>query len=257
MTDPDAQAAEDRAHEPPECLRNDDRLRVWRVAGETTRLIVCFSGVGRDSMTAPVPEFMRLAGWAPRDHLLFIADPSRSWLNRPGLIEDMVALIEAEVARIGATKVFTLGHSMGGFSAMVIPAFTKVDVAVALSPQYSLDLKVVPTEKRWAQFREKIAEFRISNAADYLRPNTQYYVFMGRHPVEAPQRDLVKPADNLQLFVMPGVKHDTSQRLKEAGLLDGVVAACFEGRGDHVKPMLKKAFPGPNRLKPANAPTLE
>jgi len=36
-----------------------------------------------------------------------------------------------------------------------------------------------------------------------------------------------------------------------------VVAACFEGRGDHVKPMLKKAFPGPNRLKPANAPTLE
>lgn len=234
------------AHELPECMRNDDRLRVWRVFGETKRLIVCFSGVGRDSMHAPVPEYMRLAGWSPRDHILFIADSQRSWLNKPGLIEDIVALIEAEVVRIGATKVFTLGHSMGGFSAVVIPAFTRVDVAVAMSPQYSLDLRVAPTERRWAKFRAKIAEFRISNAADYLRPDTQYYVFMGSHRVEAPQRELIQPTNNLQLFVMRGVKHDTSQRLKEAGLLDVVLASCFDGLGDQVKSVLKKAFPEPN-----------
>ncbi|OZA01030.1 MAG: hypothetical protein B7Y02_17950, partial [Rhodobacterales bacterium 17-64-5] len=158
-------------------MRDDAGLRVWRIAGQTRRLVVCFSGVGRGGSRQPQPpEFQRLSALVPRDHLLFIADPARSWLNRPGLIAEITQAIEAEAAAVEAKQVCTLGHSLGGFSALVIPAFTRVDVAVALSPQYAVDPAIVPTEARWQDLRAAIPAFAIGNADDYVRPDPRYFV---------------------------------------------------------------------------------
>ena len=211
-------------------LRDDAGLRLWRMAGETQRLVVCFSGVGVDADLPPPPEWQRLVAWTPRDHLLFVSDPGRTWLNREGLIEEIVDAIEAEVDHCGAVQVCTLGHSMGGFAALVIPAFTQVDVAVAMSPQYAVDPAVVPDETRWAQYRDAIAQYRVSNAADYIVPECRYYVFFGRHPREAVQRNLAQPSENLELYVMPGTHHNTPQRMKAAGVLDTMISACFAGK---------------------------
>lgn len=211
-------------------LRDDAGLRLWRMAGETQRLVVCFSGVGADPALPPPPEWQRLAAVEPRDHLLFIADPGRTWLNRAGLIEEIVDAIEAEVDHTGATQVCTLGHSMGGFAALVIPAYTHVDVAVAMSPQYAADPAVVPTESRWADYRAAIPVYRVSNAGDHIVAGCQYYVFFGRHPREAVQRDLAAAHENLELYVMPGTHHNTPQRMKAAGVLDLVIHACFAGK---------------------------
>ena len=213
-----------------EVLRDDAGLRLWRMAGETTRLVVCFSGVGADPALPPPPEWQRLAAWAPRDHLLFVADPGRSWLNREGLIAEIVDAIEAEVDRCGATQVCTLGHSMGGFAALVIPAFTPVDAAVALSPQYAVDPAVVPNETRWTSYRDAIPQYRVSNAADHIVADCRYYVFFGRHPREAVQRNLAQARENLELYVMPGTHHNAPQKMKAAGVLDTVIAACFAGK---------------------------
>jgi hypothetical protein len=211
-------------------LRDDAGLRLWRIRGETGRLVVCFSGVGADPALPPPPEWQRLAAHVPRDHLLFVADPSRTWLNREGLIEEIVDAIEAEVDHTGATQVCTLGHSMGGFSALVIPAFTHVDVAVAMSPQFAADPAVVPNETRWTDYRDAIPVYRVSNAADHIIAGCQYYVFFGRHPREAVQRDLAQAHENLELYVMPGTHHNTPQKMKAAGVLDMVINACFAGK---------------------------
>ena len=213
-----------------EVLRDDAGLRLWRMPGQTARLVVCFSGVGADPDAPPPPEWQRLAAWGPRDHLLFISDPGRTWLNREGLIEEIVDAIESEVDHTGATQVCTLGHSMGGFAALVIPAFTHVDVAVAMSPQYAADPAVVPTETRWTTYRDAIPQYRLSNAADHIVAGCQYYVFFGRHPREAVQRDLAQALENLELYVMPGTHHNTPQRMKAAGVLDTVINACFAGK---------------------------
>lgn len=213
------------------------------MAGETSRLVVCFSGVGREGASEPPPaEFQRLAGRSPRDHLLFIADPGRTWLNRAGLIEEIKAQIEAEAARMGATQICTLGHSLGGYTALVMPAFTKVDVAIALSPQYAVDPVVVPTETRWADLRAAIPAFRIRNVEDHIQPAGQYFVFFGRHPREKVQRYLASPHANLDLYVLPRTHHNTPQKMKEAGVLDIVLDACLAVNRRLVEKTLAKAL---------------
>lgn len=235
----------------PEPLRDDAGLRVWRIAGETSRLVVCFSGVGVASDASPPPEFQRLAGHTPRDHLLFIADPARSWLNRNGIVAEIVSAIEAEAARIGATQICTLGHSMGGFSALVLPAFTKVDVAVAMSPQYAVDPAIVPAENRWREWRDRIADFHIGDVTPHLQASGQYFVFFGRHPRELVQRERAVARDNLDLFILPHTHHNTSQRMKEAGILDQVLQACFSCDRPTVETLLYQHLKGRKAALPA------
>ena len=219
-------------------LRDDARLRLWRHRGRSTRLVVCFSGVGRDRGVPPRLEFAKTASGAGQDHVLFFADPARSWLNAPGLIEEIAGLVEAEAARLGAAQVVTMGHSLGGFSALVLGGFTRVDVALAISPQFSVDASVVPDEPRWMMYRKRIARYRIRQAADHMRPETQHYVIFGKHYLEAPQRRLMRPAPNTACFLLPGVRHDSVVRLHEAGVLDDVVQLAFAGRTRRLRQVL-------------------
>jgi hypothetical protein len=241
MAKPLIQMPDPATYAEPLPVRDDAGLRIWRAEGQTRRLVVCFSGIGRDGADAPPPpEFQRLTAMVPRDHLLFIADPARSWLNRDGIIPEITAAIEAEVLRVGATQVCTVGHSMGGYTAVVIPAFTRVDVALALSPQFAVDPALVPAELRWPDLRSAIPAFHIGNADDYVRDATHYFVIHGRHPREAAQRNLARPRPNLDLFVMPHTHHNTSQKLKVAGILDQLVTACFDMRTATVDKLLRK-----------------
>ncbi|MGV8953528.1 MAG: alpha/beta fold hydrolase [Cypionkella sp.] len=221
-------------------LRDDALMRLWRREGQGDRLVVCCSGVGRVDSQPPNPEFNRLGYWDKPDHLLFFADPNRTWLNTAGLIEALVAAIEAEVIRTQAKTVCIVGHSMGAYAAMVLPAFTRVDVAVAFSPQYMVDPALVPTETRWPEWRLNIPAFRIASVADHLQPECQYFVFHGRNKRESVQRDLVKPLVNLDMFVIPGTYHKTPKRLKEAGIFDQVLAACFDNRRQDVRDLMQK-----------------
>ena len=225
-----------------ETLRDDAELIASRRAGKTDRLVVCFSSIGSDPAVNPLPEWKRLAGRDPSDHLLFLADPARSWLNRPGLIEEMAAVIEAEAERVQALRVVAIGHSLGGFSALVMPAFTRIDVAAAFSPQYSIDPAVVPTEWRWEQYRNAIQDFRIHSANDHLRPECLYFVFLGARRREHAQRRQAKALPNLDYYVMAETLHDTPGRMKKAKILDTLIDACFDQNRDRVQELMIKAF---------------
>ncbi|HRK42565.1 MAG TPA: hypothetical protein PLH11_05965 [Gemmobacter sp.] len=219
-------------------LRDDARLRLWRHRGRSQRLVVSFSGVGRDRSQPPRLEFGRTASANGRDHVLYIADPARSWLNQPGLIEEIAGLVETEAAQVGATQVVAMGHSLGGFTALVLGGFTRVDVALAISPQYSLDPAVVPDENRWMMFRQHFPGLRISQAADHMAPSTQHYILFGKHYREAPQRRLMRPAPNAACFLLPKVRHDSVVKLHEAGILDDVVQLAFARRSRRLRQLL-------------------
>lgn len=220
-------------------LRDDARLRLWRHHGRGDRLVVCFSGVGRDRRQPPRLEFAKTASGAGRDHALFVADPARSWLNAPGLIEEIAGLVETEAARLGVRQVVAMGHSMGGFSALVLGGFTRVDVALALSPQFSVAADVVPDEPRWMMFRKHFTAQRIREASDHMPAQTQHYVLFGTHYREAPQRRLMRPAPNVSCFLLPKVRHNSVVRLHEAGVLDDVVQLAFAARTRRLRQLLK------------------
>ncbi|TNF59402.1 MAG: hypothetical protein EP307_10530 [Rhodobacteraceae bacterium] len=217
----------------------DDSLCTWFHRGAGDRLVVCFSGIGRDETGPQGYEFARAATGGGRDHALFIADPNRTWLNGDGLVARIVGEIEKTVRDTGATEVVTLGHSMGGFSAAVIGAFTRVEVAVCLSPQVSVHPEIVPDETRWTNWRNRIATHRMRGVRDYLRDQTRYYTFFGQHVREAPQRDRFPLGDNIRFFVLPRTVHNTPQRMKGRGVLDQVVRTAFEDRARLVRRILK------------------
>ncbi len=228
-------------------------LRVWTHEGASDRLVVCFSGIGPDPEVPPGYEFAATAAGGGRDSVLYIADPKRSWLNAPGLIERIVDQIEAHAARIGAARICTMGHSMGGYSALVLPGFTKVDIALALSPQVSVHPDVTGDDPRWMEHRVNIAEHRVRHVEDHLNPDTQYFAIYGMHPREAPQRNRFPQAENIELLRMPKTHHNTAQRMKAKKLLDAVVQAAFDGRIYRVRRLIRRNFGVPfrntNRVK--------
>ncbi len=212
-------------------LRKDRRLWVWWHRGTSRRLVVVFCSVGDGPDDPPVLEFARSATAGGRDSAVFIADPQRSWLNAPRLIEEIVEVIEAARDEVGAEETVTLGYSMGGFAALVIGGFVPVRAALAFSPQMSIDPALVPDEGRWRRFRRRIGTIRVHAATDHMAPETAHFIVMGQSRMEKPQTRLLPQAANVALYFLPRTQHDTAPRIKRAGLLPAVLDHAFSRRG--------------------------
>ena len=239
------------ADRPMEVIRKDDDLCVWRINGTSDRLLISMSSIGDTDDDQPVPQFMSIAN-GTSDTVLFISDPRRSWLSRPGIIDEIKAVIETEAARVNAQQIGIFGGSMGGFSALAMPAFTNIQVAIAFSPQFSVDPAVVPEETRWMDLRQQIPAFAISNIADVMNDTTRYYLFFGRHQSEVHQRRLVRTMPNLQFYVMPNTSHNTALRMKKAQVLLPVLKACLKGHHKELNKIMTNSFQAPRRVhKPA------
>lgn len=232
-----------------------DLLWVWEHDGPSHRLVVCFSGIGGDADPTPVTNFAFTAAQGGANSVLFIADPKRTWLNGDGLVEAICARIRAKAEEVGATQIVTMGHSMGGFSALVIAGMVGADVAVAFSPQLSIDPAVVPDENRWLDLRAAISDIKISSAADYLNDSCTYYVFFGSHPRQRPQRDRFPLADNIALFNIPTVVHNSPQRMKQAGVLAEVFNHACKRRRRKVRLLLQRTFGAKITNPPKDVPT--
>jgi hypothetical protein len=230
-----------------------DDLHIWEHTGNSDRLVACFSGIGLDRVAVPPYEFARSATGGGRDTVLFFSDPHRSWLNRPGLIEQIVVRVERKARQMAAKQIVTLGHSMGGFAAAILPGFTRVDRAVCLSPQASVHPDVAGDDPRWLDYRDRIENHRIRSVADHIAPGTEYYAFFGQHGREAPQRDRFPLRDNINFFVMPRTVHNTPQRMKHAGLLDDIVRFAFQGRTRLVRRLLKTRLNARQLFEPTAA----
>ena len=214
-------------------------LVMWRHRGRNDRPVVCFSGIAKSKDVIPPYEFPRGATENGKNHVLFISDPRRTWLNGPGLMER----IEAEVARIvaqeGITSVSTLGHSMGGFAAIVMAKFFAVDNAVAFAPQHSVHPEIAGNERRWKEHLERITEHRLRSVDDYWVEDTTYFVFHGDHRRDQYQRDRFPVRHKLFHTILPDTTHAVPQKLKKAGLLDRVVSLCLAGKARKLRELLE------------------
>lgn len=234
-------------------LAAEDGLHVWSHHGLSDRLVLCFSGIGANAEQAPGYEFARAATGNGADTTLFFSDPKRSWLNAPGLIDQIVWWVEEAKARLNPQQIVTIGHSMGGFAAAVISGFTRVDVAVCFSPQATIHPVLARDDVRWMQWRDQIGQVTIRTAADHLGEETLCYALFGRHSREAPQRERFPIRDNVRFYVLPKTVHNTPQRLKQAGVLDEVVRFAFRGRKGKVDRILKSKFNALRLTEPTEA----
>lgn len=107
------------------------------VVGRSDTLVISLAGVGTDRHSQPTVEFFQLTHQGGENHVLFVSDASRSWLNGPGLAESIVETIETVVKQAGIRRIFALGNSMGGTMALLLPTLTRIDEVLAFVPQFS------------------------------------------------------------------------------------------------------------------------
>ena len=221
----------------PVCEADD--LVMWRHEGRNDKLVVCFSGVAKSKDVVPPYEFPRGATENGKNHVLFVADPRRTWLNGPTLMERIGEEVERIVAETGITSVSTLGHSMGGFSAIVMSKFIAVDNAVAFAPQHSVHPEIAGNERRWKEHTDRITDYRVRSVDDYWVDRTTYFVFHGDHRRDQYQRDRFPVRHKLFHTILPETTHAVPQKLKKAGLLDRVVSLCLAGKGRKLRELLE------------------
>ncbi|MDU8927993.1 hypothetical protein RXV86_11410 [Alisedimentitalea sp. MJ-SS2] len=215
---------------PIHLLTEEEDLVTWAHCADSDRLVLSFSGIGVEEKGVPPYEFAKIATGEGRDNVLFISDPNRSWLNGKGLIDRIVKLARKFAEEMGAKEIVTLGHSMGGYAAIILSGFLPVKSAVALAPQYSVHPEVTGDDERWMNWREQITTHRIRSVEEHLSDDTMYHVFHGMHGRERPQRDRFPVRHNLYHTIMPRTVHNVPQRLKRFELLYEIVQLGFENK---------------------------
>lgn len=221
-------------------------LKIRYVQGSSPTLVISFAGIGGVRNQEPPVEFFKVASNGGANHVLFVSDIQRSWLNAPGMAEKIVETIEHVKNNISARRIVTLGNSMGGFAALQIARLVHVDTVAAFSPQYSVDPEIVPDEVRWVYFRRNIANYRFRTMDRLPAAPTGVYIFQGGTPPEKYHWQRFPFADNTDQYIFPDIGHNLAHRLKQRGALQPVVSNIIAGRRRRVR-QLVKANGGINR----------
>ncbi len=226
--------------EEPQEVRADGPLDVHVLKGRSKRLIVSLAGVGNRRNRVPPMEFIAAASNAGENHVLFVSDPSRSWMNGPGVASTMVRLVEDYRSRNDISEVVALGNSMGGFSAIRLAELTKVDTVIAFAPQFSADPALVPEEQQWMFFRKQIDQWPHRHVGDLTRPGTCYFLFHGDASTEAIHWSRFPWNKRLNHFIFTGEGHNIARKLRKRRLLQPVVTSAIEQRPRRVRKLLER-----------------
>lgn len=197
--------------------------------GRSRRLVLAFTGVGDRKEEVPAPEAMRLTGWDGENHVLFIGDASRSWMNGPGLIETLQEAIGALVDKIKPERIVAFGNSMGGSAALIYAAIDRVDAVLALVPQYSVRADLVPEEKRWMHFREHITDWRFPAVPDLSGRPTEVMIVHGGEAREIIHARRFRCGPGIDHFVVPQYGHALARCLRATRHLRPLMTHVING----------------------------
>ena len=154
---------------------------------------------------------------------IHIAGVANDWYQ----YADMPRALAAVRAAASGRRLFTYGSSMGGYAALRFAGTLGAVGAIAISPQYSLDRRVVPSERRW---RPDAARLRFLPWPDRDPPGAViFYDPCGPDGAHA----ALWAADRAATLVpLPHAGHPAGMFLLQAGLLGPAVLDILAGRFD-------------------------
>jgi lysophospholipase L1-like esterase len=125
-------------------------------------------------------------------------------------------------------RVTTYGSSMGAYAAIRLGRLAGATAAIALSPQFSLDPRVVPFEDRWPLEARRL-DYEIERRLARTGFVPSAYVFYDPSDPDARHADLFRPWLDVRDVRLPDCGHPVTGFLAEVGLLDR--AALEPARG--------------------------
>ncbi|MCP3970417.1 MAG: alpha/beta hydrolase [Rhodobacteraceae bacterium] len=225
----------------PQEVEAGPALAVHSLGGTGRRLVVSLAGDGGRPGAIPPIEFIGSASCGGENHVLFISDPRRSWLNGPGVAEGIVKTIERYRARHDIEDLVLLGNSMAGFAALRLTEMMPVDTVIAFAPQFSVHPDLVPEETRWRPYVNRIQNWVYPDVGDLKQEDTNYYLFHGDDPEEARHWLRFPWHRGLSHFIFCGMGHRVAKIFQKRRLLAQVLQSAMDGRPRVVRRALQRS----------------
>lgn len=210
-------------------------LRVRYLKGKGPDLVVSFAGVGTKRHMEPPPEFLGIASADHQNHVLFVSDTSRSWLNGDDMANQILRCIRTTAEHVNAERVIAIGNSMGGTMALHMSRFFDFERVIAFTPQYSVLAKEVPEENRWVYFRKRIKTYPFPKVEALRTDATKYYIFHGDERRELAHALRFPKAKGISHYIIPETGHNVAARLKDRGALMPLVQNLLKGQPGRFK----------------------
>jgi pimeloyl-ACP methyl ester carboxylesterase len=228
--------------EEPVLVETPEPLCVHHLPGSGKRLVLSLAGVGTSRKFSPRREFTGSASGGGQNHVLFISDSSRSWMNGPGVKDRIVDIVAQFRRQFEIDEVVALGNSMGGFAGLVLADVMPVDTVIAFSPQFSANPDVVPEETRWWFYRRQIQQWDFAEVGSLNHPGTNYFIFHADAPEEAVHWARFPKDKRIHHFILAGEDHNLVRTLQKRGLLRQVIETAIAGKPRAVRRALERGF---------------
>lgn len=175
-------------------------------------------------------HFFKLLRPLPGFSKLLVRDPAGHWYNAglPGVgdtVEEIARRIEWEVGQLGGKRIITLGHSMGGYAAILFGCMLGAERAVALAPQTLLDprLPLTPPAE---------VELQVPDLRPIVRdaPETAVDLIAGwDDPQDIFHAQRIAGLPSVRVLALRGEMHGFVTDLHEEGLLVPLIADVIAG----------------------------
>lgn len=215
-------------------LYESDDLRVSLREGEGNDAIVVFTGIGLGIVGIQHEEFSKsLRRIAPGATILFVIDRQKSWFNHCS--REVADLLNRYIRDKEISSVITLGNSMGGFGAVVYAGLLdNCRRAVAFAPQYSVSRDVVPFERRYDEYVDRIEQWHFREAGGHGSHGVEYLLVFGQKHVSDRKHSLKYLRwlnGDARIIVVEKSGHNVAEQLKKRERLEPVLhqACCVDG----------------------------
>jgi hypothetical protein len=181
--------------------------------------------IGISFHTKPRPGFGQLGQLNRKHNFDFSIVDIACTMSFPYPQQDVREVVAA-VGKFGKSfrRVVTFGGSLGGFIALNFAAGFGAEAAVALSPQFSLDPRTMPSETRWNEHRGALTEYPFDNLVRGIATLRELYILYDpRNPDMEHVRSIEKAARNVVHLPIRFGGHPVTPVLQQCDTLERVL----------------------------------
>jgi esterase/lipase len=178
------------------------------------KTVLSFSSIGRGVRFVQNEEFFNLK---KKYNVFFIRDITRSWFNNVD-----IKLIKKNVNK---KNCYAIGHSMGGFNAIIFSTLYDVRKVIAFSPQFSIHPNITK-DPTFMNYSLRIKEWRYPKLE--FSKNTDYLLIFGDDAKEKYHASLMPKQENIKILYIKNCNHNTAGKLKKQKKLYKIINNFFK-----------------------------
>jgi pimeloyl-ACP methyl ester carboxylesterase len=178
------------------------------------KTVLSFSSIGRGVRFVQNEEFFNLT---KKYNIFFIRDITRSWFNNVD-----IKLIKKNLNK---KNCYAIGHSMGGFNAIIFSTLYDVRKVIAFSPQFSIHPNITK-DATFMNYSSRIKKWRYPKLK--FSKNTDYLLIFGDDVKEKYHASLMPKQENIKILYIKNCDHNTAGKLKKQKKLYKIINNFFK-----------------------------